>query len=253
MLIPSFSVTCRRRRRAHLWPRAEPRLERATDLKMAEQEHPLVESPSAQPAGDLVVALAGVARSAGRHHVVERVAAPAGDREHTVALQATVGRVAVRTATPCVLERHPLFGSEIVLDTLHPAPPPSSGTFPTSPADSHPATVRRAAGPRVDCRAFTATPDHRRLRRVGSGVIPERVERYAACLSDCGLPGSQRPPDAQRPTSRHRLDITHARERLTDNSSKPPPSSSPSVTDTPWRTCGADSHKLGVSSGQART
>ena len=142
----SFSDTRRRRLTGHEWLTTELRFECGNDLKVAQQERPLVESPAAQPAGDLVVALAGVARSASRHHIVEGVAAPAGDRQHTVALQTTLGRPAVRAPTPGCLERHPLLRREIVLDPLHPATPASSGTFPATPADSHPATVGRAAG-----------------------------------------------------------------------------------------------------------
>src|SRR3546814_14455025 len=49
------------------------------DLVMAQEEGALVELLATEPAGDLVVALAGVARTAGRCDCVERVEARAGD------------------------------------------------------------------------------------------------------------------------------------------------------------------------------
>ena len=64
--------------------RSSPRLRRRVDgelqgegrvdLEVAQQEGALVEPLAPEPAGDLVVALAGVARAAGRRDVVERVA-----------------------------------------------------------------------------------------------------------------------------------------------------------------------------------
>ena len=57
------------------------------DLGVPHEERALVEALAAQPRGDLVVALARVARAAGRRDVVERVAPTAGDRQHAVPLQ----------------------------------------------------------------------------------------------------------------------------------------------------------------------
>src|SRR3546814_4521732 len=65
------------------------------DLVMAQEEGALVELLATEPAGDLVVALAGVARPAGRCDVVERVAPAAGESEHAVALQGSGGGAAV--------------------------------------------------------------------------------------------------------------------------------------------------------------
>ena len=61
LLPASFSGSLGRRLRAHEWIRPEPRSERGTNVKVAQQERPLVESRSAQPARHLAVALAGVA------------------------------------------------------------------------------------------------------------------------------------------------------------------------------------------------
>ena len=161
--------------------------ERGADLEMAQQERPLVEPPSTQPAGDLVVALAGVARTARRHHVVERVAAPTGDRQHAVALQWTVGRAAVRAPTPRRLQRHPLLGGEVVLDTLHPAAPTSSSTFPATPADSHPATVGGSATRQGGCGRHPQQPGRRSIVPVRPGDPRCSATRLRAPSSaDCG-------------------------------------------------------------------
>src|SRR5688572_18813882 len=53
--------------------RPEPLRERGPDLDVAHQEGALVEPLAPQPAGDLVVALAGVAGPAGGRDVVEGV------------------------------------------------------------------------------------------------------------------------------------------------------------------------------------
>ena len=74
---------------------------------MARKEGPLVELLPPEPAGDFVVALAGVAGGAGRHDVFERVSSASGEREHAVALQRLVRRAAVRTPTPSSLKRCP--------------------------------------------------------------------------------------------------------------------------------------------------
>ena len=96
-------------------------LSAAPDLLVPHQERPLVQPLAPEPAGDLVVALAGVAGPARRRDVVERVAPAPGDRQHAVALQRPVGRAAVGAAAPRRLERGPLLVAEVVLDALHPA------------------------------------------------------------------------------------------------------------------------------------
>src|SRR4051812_20380515 len=63
---------------------AETEGERRLDLDVPDQEGTFVEPLAPQPPGDLVVALAGVARPAGRGDVVERVAAAAGECLDTV-------------------------------------------------------------------------------------------------------------------------------------------------------------------------
>ncbi len=61
-------------------------LEIGTDLHVPQQERPLIETLAAQPRGDLVVALAGVARPAGWDDVGEGVPPTAGDGQDAVAL-----------------------------------------------------------------------------------------------------------------------------------------------------------------------
>src|SRR5215207_8364786 len=99
----------------------EPLGEDRPDLDVPRQERALVQPLAPQPAGHLVVALAGVAGAAGRGDVVEGVAPAPGDGQHAVALQRRAGRAAVRAATPRRLQRRPLPGAEVVLDPLHPA------------------------------------------------------------------------------------------------------------------------------------
>ena len=61
--------------------------QRRRDSEVAEQEGALVEPFAPQPAGDFVVALAGVAGPARGRDVVEGVAPTAGQRLDTVTLQ----------------------------------------------------------------------------------------------------------------------------------------------------------------------
>src|SRR3954452_8867785 len=99
----------------------EPEGEGGADLGVTQEERPLVEALAPQPAGDLVVALAGVARAARRGDVRQRVTTAARQREHAVPLERPVGGPAVRAAAPLLLQRRPLVGLEVVLDPLHPA------------------------------------------------------------------------------------------------------------------------------------
>jgi len=102
--------SCRLRRghRLHLRARTQLRCECRSHLQVAHQEGSLVEPPSSEPAGDFRVALTGVARTACRHDVVERVSPAAGDREDAVALQRFVGGAAVRASSPSSSKRSPL-------------------------------------------------------------------------------------------------------------------------------------------------
>ena len=104
-----------------------------------------VEPPSPQPAGDFVVALAGVAAAAGGHDVVERVTPTARDRQHAVALQGLVGHSTVRAASPSIPERGPLLIAEIVLDAIHAAPASTGGDGLATSAARHRASVCIAA------------------------------------------------------------------------------------------------------------
>jgi hypothetical protein len=80
--------------------RTQLRCECRSHLKVAHQEGSLVEPLPSEPAGHFRVALTGVARTARRHDIVERVSPATGDREDAVALQRFVGGAAVRTPSP---------------------------------------------------------------------------------------------------------------------------------------------------------
>ena len=155
--------------------RAELRSERDADLQVAQQEGPLVKTPSAQPAGDFVVALAGVARAAGRHDVVERVTAATGDRKHAVALQRTVVRAAVRAPTPRSSQRHPLLGAEVVLNTLHPALSSAGGLSTAASTDNH------AREPKQLARRSTRT-----IGNLGARIPKDELSRVGLVESDGG-------------------------------------------------------------------
>ena len=113
---PLFSGIGRRLRALEVFG-TELLAKRGTDLELAQEERSLVESASTQPSSDFVAALARVAGTAGRHHVVERVPAATGDRQHAVALHRHVGHPAVGATAPGPLEHDPLGGGEVVLDT----------------------------------------------------------------------------------------------------------------------------------------
>jgi hypothetical protein len=106
-----------------------------TDLGVTKQERALIELFSPEPGGDLVVALAGVARPTSRHHVPKRVTTAAGDRQNAVALKRPLGGPAVRAPLPCVLQSSPLRDGQVVSDPRHPAlAPPCS---PSAAAATH--------------------------------------------------------------------------------------------------------------------
>ena len=88
---------------------------------MPQQKRALVEPLAPEPAGDFVVAFAGIARTAGGRDVVQGVSPTPGERLHAVPLQRYICRSTVGAATPCRLERCPLLDTEVVLDTIHPA------------------------------------------------------------------------------------------------------------------------------------
>jgi hypothetical protein len=133
-----------RRRRHHVRLRRYAQPEFNPDFDVTQQEGPLVEPLSPEPAGDFVVALAGVAGGAGRHDVVEGVSPSTGECEYAVALQRLVRRAAVRAATPSSSERGPLLGGEVVHNPSHAAFPSAGGPgLPTS-ADRHSSSVRSA-------------------------------------------------------------------------------------------------------------
>lgn len=98
------------------------------DATVAEEKEAFVEAFPAQPAGDLVVALTGVAGGAGGDDVGERVASASGEREDAVAVEGLRVGAAIGAAAPGVLERLPLLGGEVVLDALHAALAAASGS-----------------------------------------------------------------------------------------------------------------------------
>src|SRR5688572_29932675 len=95
--------------------------EQRRDLGVTGQERLLVKPAPAHPRGDLVVALARVARATRRRDVVQRVAAAAREREDAVALERRLSRTAVGAPTPRRLQCSPLLGAQVVLDALHAA------------------------------------------------------------------------------------------------------------------------------------
>src|SRR3546814_15550937 len=113
------------------------------DLVMAQEEGALVELLATEPAGDLVVALAGVARPAGRCDVVERVAPAAREGEHAVALQGSGRGAAVGAAAPGVLEGGPLLVAEVVVHPGHPALALAGAARLATPVDRHRGQARQ--------------------------------------------------------------------------------------------------------------
>lgn len=95
----------------------------AQDRCLAKKESTLVEFLTAKPRCDLTVVLTRVARCAGGHHVLERVAAAARDRLNTVALQRNIGCPAVRAPSPSVTNDSPLLRCEVVIDARQPSSP----------------------------------------------------------------------------------------------------------------------------------
>jgi hypothetical protein len=87
---------------------------------------------------------AGVARPADGHDVAQRVPPAARERQHAVPLQRGVGGTAVGAPTPRRLERAPLRVAEVVIDAIHPALAPASG----SPCACQPPAGRRPAARR---------------------------------------------------------------------------------------------------------
>jgi hypothetical protein len=146
------------------------RHQRRADLHVARQEHALVEPLSAQPGCHLVIALARVARSACRHHVVYRVSPASGDCQDTVALQWAGRRAAVGATVPRDLERRPFFVGEIVEDQIHPALPPAGSSRPATSTARHQKSLwaRTASG-----RALAPTS----RRRVGPPTLAETARR----------------------------------------------------------------------------
>ena len=114
------------------------------DPEVTEEERPLVEPLAAQPPRDLVVRLAGVARAARRHDVVERVAPAARQRLDAVALHEAIRGSAIGATAPGILERVPLCRREVVLDPVHAPLAPSGRPRPSRPIDRHDDDATRA-------------------------------------------------------------------------------------------------------------
>ena len=133
---------------------------------MADQERALVQALASHPGRDFVVALAGVARSASRRDIVECVTSPARDGKHAVALHRSLGRAAVRAATPRGLHCRPLLVREVVLDTSH--PPLATPRHPrtSAPVDRHGDSVDTLTG---DVRE-TRLPEH--INAMADGFWP---------------------------------------------------------------------------------
>ena len=115
----------------------EPRHQLGGDAMVAEQEGRLVEALAAHPAGDLVVALAGVARATRRDDVVEGVATAPREREHAVALERAIGRAAVGATAPRLQQGEPLVVAQVVLDPRHASLPTTGVPGPAAAVGRH--------------------------------------------------------------------------------------------------------------------
>ena len=111
--------------------------ERCDDLVVAQEKRLFVQAFSSHPCGDLVVALAGVAGSARRHDVGQRVPPPSGNSEHTILLESGGVDAAIGASAPRGLEGLPLRRGEVVDDAGYPARSPAGiGRLATS-VDGH--------------------------------------------------------------------------------------------------------------------
>jgi hypothetical protein len=119
----------------------ESQSERRLDLKVALEEGTFVKALAPQPAGDFVVALAGVAGATRWSNISERVAAPARKGQYAVSLQRPVGRAAVRASAPSCLQRSPLVLAEVVLHSIHAPLAPAGGYRPSTSGDHHQSSV----------------------------------------------------------------------------------------------------------------
>lgn len=198
---------------------------------MADEEGPLVQLLSSKPRSDLAVVFARVARRAGRDHVLEGVAATAGDRHDAVALHGSIRSLAVSAAAPCIAKAGPLRGREVVVHACQPLLPPlgipcAGRGRPRSRRElatgRHTFTVlRRIVPDTTDAAAWPflvvhvpgigphalidfSEPAHRELRRgegrvrgVGTETRPECIHRR---------PCSRPPPDRRRGHERHPTD-----------------------------------------------
>ena len=118
-------------------------------MGVAEEEGAFVATGTAEPGGHLFVALAGVAGGASGDDVFQGITAAAGDGKNTVALEGLIGRTAVGTAAPGLLEGGPLGGGEIVIDAVHPAFAPTGRAGGAGATEGHCYRVRgwRGGGP----------------------------------------------------------------------------------------------------------
>lgn len=84
------------------------------DLGLPQQKSPLIQLLASHPAGDLGVALAGVARTATRHNISELVSSAARYGQNAILLQRCADLPAVRAATPGQFQCIPLQIGEVV-------------------------------------------------------------------------------------------------------------------------------------------
>lgn len=117
--------------------------ERLPDLEIPQQKGAFIQALSPQPAGDLFIAFAGIARAACGNDVIQSVASPTRQSPYAIALQWLVNCSAVRTAAPRLLESSPLLVAEVVLDAIHTALAPSGRAGSAASAGSHRSRVTR--------------------------------------------------------------------------------------------------------------
>jgi hypothetical protein len=144
------------------WRRAVSRRRLAQlghDRRPLQQEPRLVEPAPSHPRRHLVIALAGVARPAGGHHVLEGVATTARDRQHAVLLECGPVGATVRAGCPRFEDDGPVRSRQIASGCRDPAGAAARGSCPASLSDDHRPTLSRALHRRRMARR--APPDRR--------------------------------------------------------------------------------------------
>ena len=107
------------------------------DPRIAQQEGAFIQTLPPKPAGDFVIAFAGIAGTAGRYDVVQGISSAAGQRQHAVALQWLADYPAVCAPTPRLPESGPLLVAKVVCNAIHPTLTPSGSAGAAASDRSH--------------------------------------------------------------------------------------------------------------------